>query len=133
MAVTPQLMSSPISTHPTSSYSRPFVTTNNGTQHVQGTGTTPRPQDEYELSWTGNDPPHFVHIVHADPTLSQPKTLAIPATTYDNDESTTPVVRPSGGTTGGDRAVEPHAEGADTLTTRHPDPQPVSLAQSNLS
>jgi hypothetical protein len=34
---------------------------------------------------------------------------------------------------GGDREVEPHEVGIDTLTTGHPDPQPISPARSNLS
>jgi Chromo (CHRromatin Organisation MOdifier) domain len=131
MTEIPQLMSSGFSTHPTSS-SRPFIT-NNGTQHVQGTGTTPRPQDEYELSWTGNDPPHFVRIIYADAHLNRPNALAIPPTTYDDDESATPVVRAGGRVEGGDRTIEPHEVGADTLTPGHPDPQPVSPARSNVS
>jgi Chromo (CHRromatin Organisation MOdifier) domain len=98
----PQLMSSDFPTHNTS---RPFVTYN-GTQSVQGTRTTPRPQDKYELSWTGMDPPNFVHIVCPDAHLSRPDTLAIPVTTDDNDESTTPVVHTGGGAVGGDRAPE---------------------------
>jgi hypothetical protein len=77
-------------------------------QHVQRTGTTPQPQDKYELSWSGNDPPHFVHVVHADAPLSRPNTLTIPTVPHDDDKSTTPVVRSSGGTAGGDREVEPH-------------------------
>jgi hypothetical protein len=94
---------------------------------------TPWPQDEYELSWLGNDPPHFVHIVHhADAPLSQPNALTIPPLMHDNDESTTPIVHSSGGAASGDRETEPYEMGADTLTTRHPDPWPVSLARSNL-
>jgi Chromo (CHRromatin Organisation MOdifier) domain len=131
---TPQLMSSPFSTHHTAtSSSRPFITTN-GMQHVQGTGTTPWPQDEYELDWSGNDPPHFVHVVHhTDAHLRGPDALTIPPTMHDDDESTTPVVRTSGGAAGGDRVVELHEAGADTLTTRHPDPRPILPARSNLS
>jgi hypothetical protein len=130
MTEIPQLMSSSFPTQPTSS-SRPFVTISHGTQHVQG--TTPRPQDEYELSWMGNDPPHFVRVVHADASLSRPDTLTIPPATHDDDESTTPIVRTSGRVEGGNRKVEPHEAGADTLTTGYPDPRPVSLARSNLS
>jgi hypothetical protein len=102
-------------------------------QHVQGTGTTLWPQDKYKLSWSGNDPPHFVHIIHANPPLSQPNALTIPPTPHDNNESTMPVVHSSGRTMGGDRTVEPHEVGADTLTARHPDPRPVLPARSNLS
>jgi Chromo (CHRromatin Organisation MOdifier) domain len=96
----PQLMSSGFPTHSTSS-SRPFVTSN-GPQHVQRTGTTPRPQDEYELSWTGNDPLHFICVVHTDASISRPDALTIPPTMHDDDESTTPIVRTSGGTAGRD-------------------------------
>jgi Chromo (CHRromatin Organisation MOdifier) domain len=133
VAVIPQLMSSHLPTNPTlPTQSRPFVTSN-GTQHVQGTGMTPRPQDEYELNWSGNDPPHFVHIVHhADVSLSRPNALIIPPTTHDDDESTTPIVCTSGRTEGGDRKVELHEAGTDTLTAGHPDPRPISLARSNL-
>jgi hypothetical protein len=61
------------------------------------------PQDEYELSWLGNDPPHFIHIVHSTNTQhNQADTLAIPAMPHDNDESTTPTVHTSGGVVGGD-------------------------------
>jgi Zinc knuckle len=103
-------------------------------QSVQGTGTTPRPQDKYELSWMGMDPPNFVRVVRcANTHLSQPNTLTIPPTTNDNDESTTPVVRTSGGAAGGDRTPEPDAMGADTLAPRHPDPRPVSPARGNIS
>jgi hypothetical protein len=100
---TPQLMSSRLSNNSTlPTQSQPFVT-GDGTQHVQGTGTTPWPQDKYELNWLGNDPPHFIHIVHhADASLGWPNALMIPPVTHDNDESTMPIVRPSGGTTGGD-------------------------------
>jgi Chromo (CHRromatin Organisation MOdifier) domain len=129
VAVTPQPMSSRLSNNSTS---RPFVT-NNGTQHVQRTGTTLRPTDEYELDWSGNDPPHFVCVVHADAYLSRPDALTIPPVTHDDDESTTPVVRTSGGVEGGDRTIEPHEVGADTLAPRHPDPRPVLLARSNVS
>jgi hypothetical protein len=94
---------------------------------------TPQPQDKYELSWLGNDPPHFVHIIHADAPLHGPNALMIPPTTYDNDESAMPIVCASGRTEGGDRMIEPHAVGADTLTTGHPDPRPISPARSNLS
>jgi Chromo (CHRromatin Organisation MOdifier) domain len=135
LAVTPQLMSSRLPTNSTlpTLQAQPFIT-NHGMQHVQGTGTTPRPQDEYELSWSGNDPPHFVCVVHhADTPLSGPDALTIPPTMYDNDELTTPIVRTGGGTEGGDRKVKPHEAGTDTLTTRHPDPWPISLARSNLS
>jgi hypothetical protein len=83
---------------------------------------TPRPQDEYELSWTGNDPLHFIRIIYANTSLSGPNALTIPPVMHDDDESTTPVVCTSGGTEGGDRKVEPHEVGADTLTTGHPDP-----------
>jgi hypothetical protein len=127
----PQLMSSSFPIHSTPS-SRPFVT--NGPQHVQRTGTTSRPQDEYELSWTGMDPPNFVRIVcSANTHLSWPNTLTIPPTTHDDDESTTPVVCTSGGAAGGDRTSESDATGANTLTTGHPDPWPVSPARSNVS
>jgi hypothetical protein len=34
---------------------------------------------------------------------------------------------------GGDRVTEPHEGRANSLTTRHPDPWPILLAQSNLS
>jgi Chromo (CHRromatin Organisation MOdifier) domain len=129
---TPQLMSSDFPTHNTSS-SRPFVTYN-GTQPVQGTGTTPRPQDEYELSWTGMDPPNFVRVVHhADTNLSRPDALTIPPATNDDDKSTTPIVRTSSGAAGGDRAPEPDEARTDTLAPRHPDPRPVSPARSNVS
>jgi hypothetical protein len=101
-------------------------------QHVQGTGTTPRPQNEYELSWLGNDPPYFIHVVHANAPLSQPDALTIPTVMHDNDESAMPIVHTSGRTAGGDREVELHEVGTDTLTARHPDPWPVSLARSNL-
>jgi hypothetical protein len=95
---------------------------------------TPRPQDEYELDWSGNDPPHFVCVVHhANAHLHGPDALTIPPMTHDDDKSTTPVVRTGGGAAGGDRAVEPHEAGVDTLTTRHPDPWPISLARSNIS
>jgi Chromo (CHRromatin Organisation MOdifier) domain len=130
---TPQPMSSSPSTNSTSS-SRPFITINNGTQHVQRTGTTPRPQDEYELSWTGMDPLNFVHIVRSTDThLSWPDTLTIPPTTHDDDESTTPIVRTSGGATGRDRTAEPDEARADTLAPGHPAPRPVLPARSNLS
>jgi hypothetical protein len=102
-------------------------------QHVQGTGMTSRPTDEYELNWLGNDPPHFIRIVHADAHLSRPDTLVIPPTTHDDNESATPVVRTSGGAEGGNRMVEPHEAGADTLAPGHPDPWPVSPARSNVS
>jgi hypothetical protein len=133
IAETPQLMSLRPTNNSTPPHSRPFVT-NNGLQHVQGAGTTPWPQDEYELDWLGNDPPHFICIIHhADSPLSWPNTLAIPPVTHDNDKSATPTVCTSGGATGGNRKVEPHEAGADTLAARHPDPQPVSPARSNLS
>jgi hypothetical protein len=131
MTEIPQLMSSDFPTHNTSS-SRPFVTYN-GSQSVQGTGTTPRPQDEYELSWTGMDPPNFVRVIRADAHLSRPDTLTIPPETNDDDESTMPIVRTSGGVAGGDRAPEPDAARADTLAPRHPDPRPISPTRSNLS
>jgi Integrase zinc binding domain/Chromo (CHRromatin Organisation MOdifier) domain len=134
-ATTPQLMSSRLPTNSTlpTTQAQPFVT-NNGTQHVQGTGMTPWPQDEYELSWSGNNPPHFVHIVHhADVSLSWPDALAIPPTTHDDNESTTPVVHTGGRTAGGDRKVELHEAGTDTLTAGHPDPRPILPARSNLS
>jgi hypothetical protein len=127
----PQPMSSDFPTHNTSS-SRPFVTYN-GTQSVQGTGTTPRPQDEYELSWTGMDPPNFIRIVRTDAHLSRPDTLTIPPAAHDDDKSTTPIVRTSGGAAGGDRTTQPDAMGTDTLAPRHPDPRPVSPARSNVS
>jgi Chromo (CHRromatin Organisation MOdifier) domain len=132
---TPQLMSShlPIYSTPPTTQSRPFIT-NNGMQHVQRTGTTLRPQDEYELDWLGNDPPHFVHVIHhTDAPLRRPNALTIPPMTHDDDESTTPIVRTSGGTEGGDRKVEPHEAGTDTLAPGHPDPWPVSPARSNVS
>jgi hypothetical protein len=95
---------------------------------------TPRPQDEYELSWTGMDPPNFVRVVRGTDThLSQPDALTISPTTHDDDESTTPVVRTSGGAVGGDRTTEPDEARADTLAPRHPAPRPVSPARSNLS
>jgi hypothetical protein len=124
-------MSSDFPTHNTSS-SRPFVTYN-GTQSVQGAGTTPRPQDEYELSWTGMDPLNFVRVVRADAHVSRPDTLTIPPATNDDDESTTPIVRTSGGAAGGDRTPEPDAARTDTLDPRHPDPWPVSPARGNVS
>jgi Zinc knuckle len=52
--------------------------------------------------------------------------------THDDDESTTPVVHTGDRTVGGDREVEPHEAGTDTLTARHPDPWPILLARSNL-
>jgi Integrase zinc binding domain/Chromo (CHRromatin Organisation MOdifier) domain len=134
-ATNPQLMSSRLPTNSTlpTAQTRPFVTSH-GMQHVQGTGMTPWPQDKYKLSWLGNDPPHFVCIVHhANTPLGGPNALTIPPTTYDDNESTTPIVRTGGGTAGGDRTVEPHEAGTDTLTTRHPNPWPISPAQSNLS
>jgi hypothetical protein len=134
MAGTPQLMSfhTPDNSTPLP-HAQPFVTTH-GTQHVQGTGTTLQPQDEYELSWMGNNPLHFVHIICSPDThLSQADTLAIPTVTHDDDKSTTPTIRTSGGAVGGDRAAELHEEGTDALTTRDPNPQPISLARSNLS
>jgi hypothetical protein len=106
---------------------------NHGMQHVQRTGTTLWPQDEYKLSWTENDPLHFVRVVHADAPLSGPDALTIPPTTYDDDKSTMPVVRAGGRTAGGNREVETHEAGANTLTTGHPDPRPVSPARSNIS
>jgi hypothetical protein len=82
----------------------------------------------------GNDPLHFIHIVsHTDAPLSRPDALTIPPVMHDNDESTMPVVRASGGAASRDREAEPYEAGADTLTTRHPDPRPVSPARSNLS
>jgi Chromo (CHRromatin Organisation MOdifier) domain len=133
IAVNPQPMSSRLSDNSTSfTSSRPFVT-GNGTQHVQGTGTTPQPQDEYELDWSGNDPPHFVRVVHANAHLSWPNALTIPPMTHDDDESTTPVVRTSGRVEGRNQTVEPHEAGADTLTPGHPNPQPVSPARSNVT
>jgi Chromo (CHRromatin Organisation MOdifier) domain len=128
---TPQLISSSPPAHFTPS-ARPFIM-NHGTQHVQGTGTTSRPQDEYELSWMGNDPPHFVCVVHADAPLSGPNALTIPPTTYDDNKSTTPIVHTGGRTAGGNREVEPHEAGANTLTTGHPNPWPVLPARSNVS
>jgi Chromo (CHRromatin Organisation MOdifier) domain len=129
----PQLMSSHTPLHPTTSYLQPFVT-GNGTQHVQRTGTTPWPQDEYELSWMGNDPPHFICIVcNADAPLSGTNALAIPTATHDDDESTMPTVYTSGRAMGGDRAVELHEVGADSLAARHPDPWPILPARSNVS
>jgi Chromo (CHRromatin Organisation MOdifier) domain len=129
--VVPQLMSSHLSNNSTTS--RPFVT-NNGMQHVQRTGTTPQPEDEYELSWSGNDPPHFICVVtRADTALSWPDTLAVPTVTHNDNKSTMPTIRTSGGATGGDREVEQYEVGTDTLTARHPDPRPVSLARSHLS
>jgi Chromo (CHRromatin Organisation MOdifier) domain len=131
VAEVPQPMSSDFPTRNTSS-SRPFVTYN-GTQSVQGTGTTPQPQDEYELSWMGMDPPNFVRVIRTDAHLSRPDTLTIPLAADDDDESTTPVVRASGRVARGDRTVELDAAGTDTLTPRHPDPQPVSPARSHVS
>jgi hypothetical protein len=94
---------------------------------------TPQPQDEYELSWLGNNPPHFIRIIHhADACFSRPNALTIPPMMHDNDESTTPVVCPSGRAEGGNREVKLHEVGTDTLTTRHPNPQPISPARSNL-
>jgi hypothetical protein len=52
---------------------------------------------------------------------------------HDDDESATPVVRTSGGAEGGNRVVEPHEGGADTLAPGHSDPQPVLPARSNVS
>jgi hypothetical protein len=89
--------------------------------------------DEYKLNWSGNDPPHFVCVVHADAHLSRPDALAISPTMYDDDESTMPVVCTSGGVEGRNRTVEPHEAGADTLAPGHPDPRPVSPARSNVS
>jgi Chromo (CHRromatin Organisation MOdifier) domain len=131
---TPQLMSFCITENPTSlPYSQPFVTSD-GMQHVQRTGMTLWPQDEYKLSWEGNDPPHFIRVVsHGNTPLSQTNALVIPAPMHDDDKSTMPTVRTGGGTTGGDQQVKPHEEGTDTLTTRHPNPWPISLARSNLS
>jgi hypothetical protein len=94
---------------------------------------TPQPQDEYELSWSGNDPPHFICVVHADAGLSRPDALTIPPPTHDDDESAMPIVRTSGGAEGGNRKVEPHEAGTDTLAPGHPDTRPVSLARSNVS
>jgi hypothetical protein len=54
------------------------------------------PQDKYELSWSGNDPPHFVRIIHANTPLGRPDTLAIPPMMYDDDESAMPIVHASG-------------------------------------
>jgi Chromo (CHRromatin Organisation MOdifier) domain len=129
----PQLMSFHILNNPTTlPYSQLFVT-GDSTQHVQGTGTTPQPQDEYELSWEGRNPPHFIHIVSCGNTpLSQTNALAISAVMHDDDKSATPTVCTSDRATGGDREVKPHKVGTDTLTTRHPDPWPISPAQSNL-
>jgi hypothetical protein len=73
-----------------------------------------------------SDPPDPQSLLH------WPNTLTIPPTAHDNDKSAMPIVRTSGRATGGDRTVEPHKAGTDTLTTRHPNPQPVSLARSNL-
>jgi hypothetical protein len=95
---------------------------------------TPQPQDEYELSWSGNDPRHFVHVIHhTDTPLSGPDALTIPPMTHADNESAMPVVHTSGGVVGGDRTVELYEVGADTLITRHPDPWPVLPAWSNLS
>jgi hypothetical protein len=125
-------MSSSFPTHSTPS-SRPFITSN-GTQHVQGTGTTPWPQDEYELSWTGNDPLHFVRVIHhANASISGPDALTIPPTTHDDNKSTMPVVCTGSGAVGGDRTAEPHEVRVETLAPGHPDPWPISLARSNLS
>jgi hypothetical protein len=44
-----------------------------------------------------------------------------------------PIVRTSGRAEGGDRKVEPHEVGTDTLAPGHPNPQPVSPARSNIS
>jgi hypothetical protein len=133
IAKTPQLMSSRITENPTSlPYSQPFVTSD-GTQHVQRTGTTLQPQSEYKLDWLGNDPLHFVCVVRPDDThLSQANTLMIPITMHDNNELAMPTVYTSGRVVGGDSMVEPHEGGTDTITTRHPDPQPILPARSNL-
>jgi hypothetical protein len=72
-------------------------------QHVQGTGTTTQPQDEYKLSWLGNDPPHFVCVVHSTNTQHDwADTLVIPTAPHDDDKSTTPTVCTSGRVVGGD-------------------------------
>jgi hypothetical protein len=57
----------------------------------------------------------------------------IPPAMHDDDKSTMPVVHTSGGAKGGDRKVELHEAGADTLTTGHPNPWPISPARSNIS
>jgi hypothetical protein len=89
------------------------------------------PQDEYELSWLGNDPLHFIHVVsNGNTPLSRTNTLVIPVTAHDDDESTTPTVHTSGGAMGGDRAVKLHEDRTDTLTARHPNPWPISPARS---
>jgi hypothetical protein len=130
----PQLMSFHLTENPTSlPYSQPFII-GDSTQHIQGTGTTPWPQDEYKLSWSGNDPPHFIHIIsHGDTPLSWTNALAIPAQAHDDDESAMPTVCTSGGAAGGDREAEPHEGRADTLTVRNPEPWPISLARSHVS
>jgi hypothetical protein len=132
--VTPQLMSSRLSNNSTlPTLTRPFITSND-TQHVQRTGTTPQPEDEYELCWSGNDPPHFVRVVTStDAPLSRPDTLALPPAVHDNDKSAMPTVRTSGRAMGGNREVELHEAGADTLAARDTEPRPVSLARSHLS
>jgi hypothetical protein len=82
----------------------------------------------------GNDPPHFVRIIHhADACLSWPDALMISLMMHDDNELTTPVVHTSGGAEGGNREVEPHEAGTNTLTTGHPDPWPILPARSNLS
>jgi hypothetical protein len=82
----------------------------------------------------GNNPLHFVHIIHhADAPLSRPDALTIPPMMHDDNKSTTPIVRPSGRTVGGDREAELYKTRTDALTAGHPNPWPVSLARSNLS
>jgi hypothetical protein len=44
-----------------------------------------------------------------------------------------PIVCSSGGAASRDREAELYEVGTNTLTARHPDPQPVSPARSNLS
>jgi hypothetical protein len=130
----PQLMSFQVFDNPTTlRYSQPFIT-GDGTQHVQGTGTTLWPQDEYELSWEGNDPPHFVHVIsHGDTPLSWTNALAIPAAMHDDDESAMPTVCTSGRVMRGDREAELHEGGTDTITARHPNPQPILLTRSDVT
>jgi hypothetical protein len=79
------------------------------------------------------DPPNFVCVVRGtDTNLSWPDTITIPPTMNDDNESTTPIVRTSGGAEGGDRVPKPDAARTDTLAPRHPDPRPVSPARSNV-
>jgi hypothetical protein len=129
----PQLMSFCLTENPTSlPYSQPFVI-GDSMQHVQGTGMTPQPQDEYKLSWLGNDPPHFICIIsYGNTPLSQTNTLAIPTQVHNDDKSAMPTVHTSGRAAGGDQEAEPHEGRADTLTVRNPEPWPISLARNHV-